>query len=72
MARTPGAASIPLLGKLFKSKNLNHSTTELLVIVTPELVDPLNNPDHYVEPLPAVPFLDPKGFDTHLPKIQAN
>jgi pilus assembly protein CpaC len=72
LARTPGAANIPILGKLFKSKNINHSTTELIVIVTPEIVDPLHNPDHFLEPLPAVPFLDPKVFDAHLPKIQPN
>jgi pilus assembly protein CpaC len=41
LARTPGVASIPILGALFKSKNVNHSTTELVVVVTPTVVDPL-------------------------------
>ena len=44
LGRTPGIASIPILGALFRSKNINHSNSELLVIVTPELVDPLTQP----------------------------
>jgi pilus assembly protein CpaC len=72
LGSTPGIASIPILGKLFKSKSINHSTSELIVIVTPEIVDPLHSPDHFLEPLPAVPFLDPKVFDARLPKVQPN
>ena len=40
---TPGIASVPILGQLFKSKNVNHSDQELIVIVTPTIVDPLTN-----------------------------
>jgi pilus assembly protein CpaC len=39
--KIPLLGDIPLLGYLFKSKNLNKNKTELLVIATPELVDPL-------------------------------
>jgi pilus assembly protein CpaC len=39
--KIPILGDIPLLGYLFKSKNLNKNKTELLVIATPELVDPL-------------------------------
>lgn len=39
--RMPGLASIPLLGKLFQSRSVTKSNTELLVLVTPELVGPL-------------------------------
>jgi pilus assembly protein CpaC len=41
MSKEPGAASIPILGYLFKSKNTSKSTTELVIVVTPTLVDPL-------------------------------
>ncbi len=39
--RIPGLASIPVLGKLFQSRSITKSNTELLVIVTPELVKPI-------------------------------
>ncbi|MCC7156885.1 MAG: pilus assembly protein N-terminal domain-containing protein [Bryobacterales bacterium] len=38
LAHIPGLASIPLLGELFKSHNFRKSKTELVVVVTPELV----------------------------------
>ena len=41
MNKNPGAASIPILGYLFKSKNTVRSTTELVIVVTPTVVDPL-------------------------------
>jgi pilus assembly protein CpaC len=39
--KIPGLANIPLFGKLFTSKAVTRSSTELLVIVTPELVRPI-------------------------------
>ena len=39
--KIPVLGDIPLLGYLFKSKSLNKNKTELLVIVTPEIVEPL-------------------------------
>jgi pilus assembly protein CpaC len=41
LSRVPGLANIPLLGKLFQSRNITKSNTELLVVVTPELVRPI-------------------------------
>ena len=38
LARIPGLASIPLLGEIFKSHSVKKSRTELVVVVTPELV----------------------------------
>jgi pilus assembly protein CpaC len=38
MTRIPGLADIPLLGKIFESRSKTRSNSELLVIVTPELV----------------------------------
>jgi pilus assembly protein CpaC len=66
-SRTPGIASIPILGKFFKSKNVNHSTTELLVLVTPELVDIKRGVQVPRDPNMAVPMLDRTGFDAKLP-----
>jgi pilus assembly protein CpaC len=66
--KTPGIANVPILGALFKSKNLNHSTTELIVIVTPEIVDPLAEDNTAPEePKIVVPLLDSKSFDSSLP-----
>lgn len=43
--KIPGLSSIPLLGYLFQSRNTNKSKSELLVMVTPEFVDPMNPTD---------------------------
>jgi pilus assembly protein CpaC len=68
MSKTPGAANIPILGALFKSKNVNHSTTELVVIVTPTLVDPLTETAEPVQPDLPIPTLNPGKFDKSLGK----
>jgi pilus assembly protein CpaC len=39
--KIPLLGDIPVLGKLFRSRNLNRQNTELLVIVTPEIVQPI-------------------------------
>jgi pilus assembly protein CpaC len=39
--KIPGLANIPLLGKLFQSRSLSKNNSELLVMVTPELVGPI-------------------------------
>jgi pilus assembly protein CpaC len=39
--KIPGLANIPLLGKLFQSRSLTKNNSELLVMVTPELVGPI-------------------------------
>ena len=59
LSRIPGLASIPLLGVLFKSRIENRSRAELIVMVTPEIVDPLNPDDP--KPVPHMPmkFLAP-------------
>ncbi len=59
---------IPVLGQLFRSRNINKSNTELLVLVTPHIIDPV----HTSTPPPpnpklSVPFLDRPTFDEHIP-----
>jgi pilus assembly protein CpaC len=41
LTRVPGLANIPLLGKLFQSRSIVKNNSELLVVVTPELVRPI-------------------------------
>jgi len=41
LSKIPGLGDIPVLGKLFQSRSRNKTNTELLVVVTPELVRPI-------------------------------
>ena len=66
--KIPGIGDIPVLGQLFRSRNINKSKTELMVLVTPHIVDPV----HTTTPPPAnpnlsVPFLDKPKFDEPMP-----
>jgi pilus assembly protein CpaC len=54
--KVPGLANIPLFGKLFQSRSQSRTKTELLVLVTPEIVRPI--PEG--QPLPGVVM--PKEF----------
>jgi pilus assembly protein CpaC len=51
----PFLSSLPILGKLFQSRSQERTNTELLVIVTPELVRPIEAG----QPLPALEFAKP-------------
>lgn len=42
--RTPGLGNIPVLGALFRSNGFRRSETELMIVITPYLVKPVNNP----------------------------
>jgi pilus assembly protein CpaC len=59
MSKIPFIGDIPILGKLFQSRTRTKNNTELMVIVTPELVRPIPAG----QPIPAlnypVPFLAP-------------
>lgn len=41
LSKVPGISMIPVLGKLFQSKQITKSNSELLVIITPEVVRPI-------------------------------
>lgn len=64
LSRIPGISNIPVLGQLFRSKNVSRSVVELVVIVTATVVDPLNNPVLPVEPKFPVPNMDSGAFDS--------
>jgi pilus assembly protein CpaC len=67
LSKIPGIGDIPILGNLFKSKGVQRSVTELAVIVTPTLVDPLseNTPKPSAPSFP-MPMLSPPQFDKGL------
>ena len=67
--RIPGISDIPVLGQLFRSRSVNRSKTELLVLVTPRIVDPVRvAPPAPLVPKAPVPFLNVPGFDRGLPR----
>lgn len=41
--RTPGAGNVPVLGALFRSTRYRRNETELVIVVTPYLVKPVNS-----------------------------
>lgn len=68
LSKVPGIGDIPILGQLFRSRSLSRSEGELLVLVTPTIVDPLRAP--VAEPTqPKYPqtFLEKDKFDKDLP-----
>jgi pilus assembly protein CpaC len=42
ISQIPGVGSIPILGKLFSSSNYQNNKTELVIMVTPYLVEPVD------------------------------
>jgi pilus assembly protein CpaC len=59
ISRIPGLSSLPILGNLFKSKEVDRNNTELVVMVTPEITMPLAAGE--AKPMPVMPreFLAP-------------
>ncbi len=68
MSKIPGIGDIPILGNLFRSHSVSRSNSELVVLVTPRIVDPvkLNTPPP-VPPANPIKFLENPGFDRGLP-----
>ncbi|WP_420550052.1 type II and III secretion system protein family protein [Curvivirga sp.] len=61
LARTPGLADVPILGQLFKSDTFQRSESELVIVITPYLVEPVDgNP--FVKPTDR--FYVPKVAET--------
>jgi pilus assembly protein CpaC len=66
--KIPFIGSVPILGKLFQSISKNRTNTELIVIVTPELVTPINSgqplpqlnfPEKFLAPNSNIPMTNP-------------
>jgi pilus assembly protein CpaC len=66
--KIPGIGDIPVLGQLFRSRSVNRSNAELMVLVTPHVLDPVHTTVP-TPPLPKypVPYLDDPGFDKGMP-----
>jgi pilus assembly protein CpaC len=63
--KIPGLGDIPILGNLFKSKNLQKSKTELMVLCTVHRIAPSNQAP--AGPTDPQPFLDKEKFDGKKP-----
>lgn len=61
LQKIPFLGDIPILGKLFQSKETTKSNTELIVIVTPEIVRPIPAGQHVPEIKFPYPFLPPNS-----------
>lgn len=77
LQKIPFIGNVPVLGKLFQSINKSQSNTELIVIVTPEIVHPMpagtrptlpNFPAPFLEPNSKMPMHTPEG----LPAVETN
>jgi pilus assembly protein CpaC len=58
-SKIPGIGDIPILGKLFQSRSFNKSKTELLIVVTPRIVQPMTADKVPAGPGFPKPFLEP-------------
>jgi pilus assembly protein CpaC len=67
-SRMPGIGDIPVLGQLFRSKSQNRSVMDLIVVVTPTIVDPLANDVPTPNPSWVVPPGQLPNFKQNLPK----
>jgi pilus assembly protein CpaC len=69
LSKVPGIGDIPILGQLFRSRSNNRTNTELLVLVTPSIIDPVGGPLPSIEPTVNMPVrnLDKERFDKGLP-----
>jgi pilus assembly protein CpaC len=69
LSKVPGIGDIPIIGHLFRSKSLNNTATELLVLVTPTIVDPVARATESAKaPENPLPMLDDNKFDKSVGK----
>ena len=68
LSKIPGIGDIPLLGKLFQSRQVSKQNSELLVIVTPELVAPIPEGQNLPDLPRPQPFLEGPGILNHPPQ----
>ena len=62
-SRIPGLGDIPILGSLFRSVQYQKSLTELVILVTPEIIAPLD--PHQTVYLPGEDLADPSDFELY-------
>ncbi len=80
LSKIPGLSNIPLLGKLFESRSLQKNNSELLVVVTPELVRPIpagaktpeiQMPKSFMKGAPTSVPLNPTDPAARMPSVQS-
>jgi len=64
--KIPGLGDIPILGNFFRSKSLQKSNSELMVLCTVRRISPNSEPP--TPPKNPQPFMDPAKFDKKLGK----
>jgi len=68
LSKIPGIGDIPVLGNLFRSHSVNRTNSELMVLVTPRIVDPVQmNVPASLPPANPIKFLEVPKFDKGLP-----
>ena len=60
VSRVPGLGNLPILGAMFRSVRYQKNESELLIIVTPELIEPLNPAQ--LAALPGANLRNPNNF----------
>lgn len=69
LSKIKGIGDLPIIGHLFRSRNISRSKTELLVMVTPHIVDPTRTGGTApAPPKPVIRDLDTPRFDREVPK----
>jgi pilus assembly protein CpaC len=67
-SKVPGIGDLPVIGQFFRSRSVSKTNSELVVIVTPTIVDPAGSPTAAPElPKMPVPLLEQNRFDTQTP-----
>ena len=64
LSKIPGLGDIPFFGKLFRSRSMQKNNSELLVIVTPEIVRPIPAGQPVPQLNYPIPFLAPNTAGT--------
>jgi len=62
-SKIPWLGDVPILGNLFKSRSVNKNKTELMVLVTPTIVQPLEQGQTPSGPQFPLPFMDSSNPD---------
>lgn len=63
-SRVPGIGDVPIIGALFRSVQFQRSQTELVILVTPEIIAPLDA--HQKVSLPGEEMTDPSDSELYL------
>jgi len=63
VSKFPGLGDIPILGHLFRSSSFEKKETELVILVTPQLVKPINRDDIT---LPTDSYVEPNDLEFYL------